>query len=93
MSLDILNVGTRSIMDRCITALGEDKAWEIFDAVVANEGESREQLVGAMGDENLTMHVAMEWLTYLEQNDLANPDNIGIVHTAQQNAFATIESS
>lgn len=93
MSLDILNAGTRNIMERCITALGEDTAWQIFDNVVANEGETREQLVRDMGDENLTMHVAMEWTTHLEQNDIADADNLGIVATAQQNAFAVIESS
>ena len=93
MSLDIFNAVARTVMDRCIEQLDETTAWEIYDAVVANEGTSRTQIVDDMGDDQLIAHLAMEWLTYLEQNDTATADAIDDVHVAQESAYQVIESS
>ena len=87
MSLDILNVAARSMMESCIAELGENTAWEIFDSVVATEGKSRTQLVEKLSDDQLVIFLAGEWLTHLESNDIATSDAISAVHEAQEAAL------
>lgn len=92
MSLDILNVAARSMMESCIAELGESTGWEIFDSLVAEEGkDSRTHIAETVNDDQLVAFIAMSWLTHLENTDIGTADNISAVHAAQEAAIELAE--